>query len=90
MKKEYVYYIIIALGVLAPTIYFVSSSFSAKKLESPAVLEEKVLHGSSKEVRVAAAKGLIQHGPAARQEIRRALAASHDSDPEVRVYLLRP
>ena len=92
MKKEHVYYVMIALGVLAPTIYVlytIGGGLFAKNLESPAVLEEKVLHGSSVEERVAAAKGLIQHGAAARKEIRRALGASHDSDPEVRVYLLQ-
>ena len=67
MKKEYVYCIIIALGVLAPLVFLLRGGLlnSSAKLDSPQSLAEKVLHGNSTEERVAAAKGLIQHGPAA-------------------------
>ncbi len=89
MRKEHVYYGIIALGVLAPLIYLLRGSASATKLDPPGVLVEKVLHGDSVDEQVSAAKGLILHGAAARKEIRRALAASHESDPQVRAYLLQ-
>ena len=43
MKREHVYYIIIAMGVLAPVIYIVCvwASNSAGKLEPPGVLQQK-------------------------------------------------
>jgi hypothetical protein len=89
MQKEHIYFGIIALGILAPVIYFVTAFSSGEKLDSPGVLEEKVLHGESVDERVNAAQGLIQHGTAARKEVRRALAASRQNDPEVRAYLLQ-
>jgi len=89
MRKEHVYYVVIALGVLAPVIYIAGASSLAGKLEPPEVLEQKVLHGNSTEERLAAAKGLIQHGASARKEIRRALADSRQNDPVVRACLLQ-
>jgi hypothetical protein len=89
MKKEYLYYGIIALGVVVPAIYFLGLSGSGKNLVPPGALEEKVLHGESTDQRIEAAKGLIQHGPAARKEIRRALAGSRQNDAEVRILLLQ-
>jgi hypothetical protein len=88
MTKEHVYYVVIALGFLAPVIYLVSSS-SGDKLEPPGVLEQKVLNGKSTDERTNAAQGLIRHGAVARKEVRRALAASRESEPEVRAYLLQ-
>jgi hypothetical protein len=90
MKREHVYYAVIALGVLVVFCYFTGFFFSSStRLESPQMLAEKVLHGSSTAEQVAAAQGLIRHGSAARKEIRETLAASRGSDPQVRVYLLQ-
>jgi hypothetical protein len=90
MKKEYVYYVVIALGALTVVNYFTGFfTSSAARLDSPRVLAEKVLHGDSTAERLSAAQGLIQHGPAARKEIRETLVASRGSDPQVRVCLLQ-
>ena len=88
MKREHVYYLVIALGALVTVCYFTGFSSSAAKLDPPQVLAERVLHGNSTPEQVAAAQGLIQHGPAARKEIRETLAASRQCDPQVRACLL--
>lgn len=91
MKREHFYYVIIASGALAPAIYMacVWASNSARKLDPPEVLKEKVLHANSTEERLAAAKAMMRHGTAARKEIRETLAASRQSEPEVRACLLQ-
>ena len=91
MKKEHVYYFVIALGAVIIMTYFTGffSSSSAAKLDPPDVLKETVLHGTSTAEQLAAAQELIQHGPAARKEIRETLAASRQSDPQVRACLLQ-
>jgi hypothetical protein len=89
MRKEHFQYLVIALGVLAPVAIVLYSLRSEDKLDPPGVLEQKVLNAASTAERIDAAKGLICHGPAARREVRRALAQSRQNDPEVRACLLQ-
>jgi hypothetical protein len=88
MKKEHVY-VLIAVGVILPIWIAGAIFFSGEKPESPAVLQQRVLHGGSPEERLAAATELYRHAAAARREIRRALEASPQSDPAVRICLLQ-
>lgn len=97
MQKQHVYCLVIALGIVAPIVSCYLCQSTEEKLDPPEVLSERVLNEDSTEAQVEAARELVRYGeptrtdyqPAARREIRRALARSHGKDPEVRKTLLQ-
>ena len=91
MDKQYVYYGVIAGGVLVMVAVAVFSLLgeSEEPLDPPAVVERRLTTGETKDTKIKAARDLVRHGTRARMEIRRAVQQHEQYEPEVLAPLLQ-
>ena len=92
MERQHIYVLVGGVGIAMAATMAVVIAYcyvpSDERLDSPAVLEEKVLHGDTTEEQVQAARDMIRHGEAARVQIRRALTEYQGDAAEVKAPLL--
>jgi HEAT repeat protein len=85
MKREHLYYAVIAGGLLIVTLVAVINYWPSgeEPLDPPAIVAERLTTSSSADEKVRAAHDFIRHGESARVEIRAALERHETLEPEV-------
>ena len=91
MKREHLYYAVIAGGLLLVTFVAVVNYWPtrAAPLDPPAIVAQRLNTSSAPEEKIRAAQDFIRHGEMARVEIRAALEQHASYEPEVVAPLLQ-